>query len=69
MNDRKTLESGEARVLLSNYYRIVKLQDKQKASEWLTKQIMRLGKFYGSGFDERCRGYMREISNKELIKD
>lgn len=67
MSDRIQLEKAEARVLVPSYFATVALLGKPKANVWLTNQITRIGKLYGNGFDARCRGYMREIAENELL--
>jgi hypothetical protein len=69
MSDRKQLEKAEARMLVPSYYATVALLGRPKANAWLTKQIALLEKHYGKGFDERCRGYMREIVETELCAE
>jgi len=66
MSDRAQLEKAEARILVPSYFATVALLGKPKANAWLTKQISIIGKHYGTGFDTRCRGYMREITENEL---
>ena len=66
MNDRVQLEKAEARILVPSYYRTVELIGKPAAGLWLTKQIRRIEKSYGPGFDARCRAYMREITENDL---
>lgn len=67
MSDRIQLEKAEARVLVPSYFATVGLLGKPRANVWLTNQITRIGKMYGPGFDARCRGYMREVAEKELL--
>jgi hypothetical protein len=69
MSDRAQLEKAEARILVPSYYKTAKLIGKEQASFWLTKQIKRLEKHYGAGFDHRCRSYMREIVETELCEE
>lgn len=69
MSDRKQLEKAEARILVSSYFATVALLGKPKANVWLTKQIARIEKHYGIGFDARCRDYMREITETELCQN
>lgn len=66
MSDRAQLEKAEARMLVPSYFATVALLSKPKANAWLTKQIARIEKNYGAGFDARCRSYMREIVETEL---
>jgi hypothetical protein len=66
MSDREQLEKAEARMLVPSYFATVALLGKPKANVWLTKQIALIEKHYGKGFDARCRGYMREITETEL---
>jgi len=68
MNDRVQLEKAEARMLVPSYFRTVELIGKPAAGLWLTKQIRRIEKSYGPGFDERCRAYMREITETDLCE-
>jgi len=67
MSDRVQLEKAEARVLVPSYFATVKLIGKPRANVWLTSQIARIGKLYGNGFDARCRAYMREVAEQELL--
>ena len=67
MSDRVQLERAEARILVPSYYRTVELLGKANASGWLTKQIRRLEKMYGYGFEARCRAYMRQVDDEELL--
>ncbi len=67
MNSRVMLEKGEARFLVVNYYILAKKHDKEFLNNWLDKHIKKLTKFYGQGFNERCRKYMREIADTELL--
>ena len=53
-------------MLVPSYFATVALLGKPKANVWLTKQIALIEKHYGKGFDARCRGYMREITETEL---
>jgi hypothetical protein len=66
MSDRVQLEKAEARMLVPSYFATVALLGRPQANVWLSKQIGKLEKHYGKGFDERCRGYMREITETEL---
>ena len=66
MSDRAQLEKAEARMLVPSYFATVALLGKPKANAWLTKQIAKIKKNYGAGFDARCRSYMREIVETEL---
>ena len=66
MSDRDQLEKAEARMLVPSYFATIALLDKQRANAWLTKQIARIEKHYGAGFDARCRSFMREIVETEL---
>jgi hypothetical protein len=66
MSDREQLEKAEARMLVPSYFATVALLGKPRANVWLTKQIAHLEPHYGKGFDARCRGYMREITETEL---
>jgi hypothetical protein len=66
MSDRSQLEKAEARILVPSYYRTVELIGKPAAALWLTKQIRRIEKSYGPGFEARCRAYMREIDDENL---
>ena len=69
MSDRAQLEKAEARMLVPSYFATVALLGKPKANAWLTKQIARIEKHYGAGFDHRCRSYMREIVETELCEE
>jgi hypothetical protein len=64
MSDRTQLEKAEARILVPSYYKTVELIGKAAAALWLTKQIRRIEKMYGPGFEARCRAYMREIDDE-----
>jgi len=66
MGDRVQLEKAEARVLVPSYFATLALLGRPAANVWLTKQISKAGKHFGKGFDSRCRGYMREITETEL---
>jgi len=67
MSDQAQLEKAEARILVPSYYRTVELIGKPAAALWLTKQIRRIEKMYGPGFEARCRAYMRQIDDEELL--
>ena len=69
MSDRAQLEKAEARILVPSYFATVALLGKPKANAWLTKHIAIAGRHYGNGFDARCRGYMREITETELLNE
>lgn len=56
-------------MLVPSYFATVALFGRPKANVWLSKQIGKLEEHYGKGFDERCRGYMREITETELCHD
>ena len=62
--DRAQLEKAEARILVPSYYRTVELIGKAAAALWLTKQIRRIEKMYGLGFEARCRAFMRQIDDE-----
>jgi hypothetical protein len=62
--DRAQLEKAEARILVPSYYKTVKLVGKEQAAFWLTKQIRRLERMYGYGFEARCRAYMRQVDDE-----
>jgi hypothetical protein len=64
MSDQDQLEKAEARILVPSYYRTVELIGKPAAALWLTKQIRRIEKMYGPGFEARCRAYMRQIDDE-----
>ena len=66
MNDRQQLEKAEARILVPSYYRTVELIGKPAAALWLTKQIRRIERMYGYGFEARCRAYMRQVDDENL---
>ena len=62
--DRAQLEKAEARILVPSYYKTAKLIGKEQAAFWLTKQIRRLERMYGYGFEARCRAYMRQVDDE-----
>jgi hypothetical protein len=62
--DRAQLEKAEARILVPSYYRTVELLGKADAAVWLSKQIKRLERMYGYGFEARCRAYMRQVDDE-----
>jgi hypothetical protein len=66
MSDRVQLEKAEARMLVPSYFATLALLGRPAANVWLTKQISKAEKHHGKGFDSRCRGYMREITETEL---
>lgn len=66
MSDRMQLEKAEARILVPSYYRTVELIGKHDAALWLTKQLRRIERMYGYGFEARCRAYMREVDDENL---
>ena len=66
MSDRQQLEKAEARILVPSYYRTVELIGKPAAVLWLTKQIRRIERMYGYGFEARCRAYMRQVDDDNL---
>jgi len=66
MSDRQQLEKAEARILVPSYYRTVELIGKPAAALWLTKQIRRIERMYGYGFEARCRAYMRQVDDDNL---
>ena len=66
MTDRVQLEQAEARVLVPSFFHNAKKKGRPFATIWLGKQIARLQPFYGYGFDQRVRGYMRQITDGEL---
>lgn len=66
MGDRVQLEQAEARVLVPSYFHNADKLGKPAAAIWLSKQINKIQKHYGQGFDNRVRGYMRQIADGEL---
>lgn len=66
MSDREQLEKAEARILVPSYYATVEKIGKKDAALWLTKQIKSKEKFYGFGFEARCRAFMRTVDEQEL---
>ena len=68
MSDRIILEMAEARVLTGNYVAASKSKGKALAATFLAKQIKKIEPLYGNGFDQRVRGYMREIFESEFLE-
>jgi hypothetical protein len=64
MSDRMQLEKAEARILVPSYYKTAELVGKGEAAFWLSKQIKRLERIYGYGFEARCRAYMRQVDDE-----
>lgn len=67
MTDRVYLEKTEAREMLYNYNDQNKRNGPVISRQWLERRISYLSGMYGSGFSERVRGYMRELSDKSKI--
>ena len=66
MSDRIQLEQAEARVLVPSYFHNAKTYGKGSAAIWLTREIAKTQRFYGLGYEQRVRGYMRQIADGEL---
>jgi len=64
--DRVILEQSEARVLLPSYHHNVRQLGEPEAHVWLNKMISKTSKFYGPGFDQRVRGYLRQMEDGEI---
>lgn len=64
--DRVQLEMAEARILAPSYFATVKKIGKPAAAVWLAKRIKQIERYYGHGFDQRVRGYMRKVADEEL---
>lgn len=64
MSDRIQLEKAEARVLVPSYFHNVAVMGKPAAAAWLSRQIAKTQAHYGYGFDNRVRGYMRQIADE-----
>ena len=67
MTDRVQLEQAEARVLVPSFFHNVKVIGRPAATAWLARHIAKTQKFYGPGFDQRVRGYMRLIADGEML--
>ena len=59
--DRTTLETGEARVLVSGF-----LQN-GSCKDWLTKALKVSKRIYGAGSEDRIRAHMKTIWRSEFL--
>ena len=67
MSDREILEMAEARILLYSYFAAKRTYGASAARAFLTKNLVKLEKFYGKDCGERIRKYMRVVEDNETL--